>query len=277
MFSLEWKNLEALENQEETSTTKEPTSVKHLGKRKQSTTRNRYDTIPFEAHAYEALLTTVKALETQEFEKLNNIVQETLSYFKAGGALLPVELQEQMRALKNGLSLMVNRVSSSRKALEELTEDDEEMALMNLSILRNDPSLYRFPLVPEILSTHDEIEELVESYLIDFNSLELKISFVRTQIQSAEELVSLRLDTSRNELLIANTALSVLACSIGFGGYLTGIFGMNLDNVETIQPVKYSFTIVCVVSFSVIVIIFFVTISYLQYSGTLPSRLNIKK
>ena len=30
---------------------------------------------------------------------------------------------------------------------------------------------------------------------------------LRSQIQSAEELVSLRLDTSRNELLIANTAL----------------------------------------------------------------------
>ena len=34
--------------------------------------------------------------------------------------------------------------------------------------------------------------------------------------------VSLRLDTSRNELLIANTALSILACSIAFSAYITG-------------------------------------------------------
>lgn len=69
---------------------------------------------------------------------------------------------------------------------------------------------------------------------------------LKGQIQSAEELVcighsvlngsrhsiaaiyimvsqvSLRLDTSRNELLIANTALSILACSIAFSAYITG-------------------------------------------------------
>jgi hypothetical protein len=35
--------------------------------------------------------------------------------------------------------------------------------------------------------------------------------------------VSLRLDTSRNELLIANTALSIFACSIAFSAYITGV------------------------------------------------------
>jgi hypothetical protein len=47
-----------------------------------------------------------------------------------------------------------------------------------------------FPLVPEILSKHDEMEELLESYLIDFNALESKMELTRNQIQNAEELVS---------------------------------------------------------------------------------------
>jgi C4-dicarboxylate-specific signal transduction histidine kinase len=85
---------------------------------------------------------------------------------------------------------MMNRVHGSRQALQEITEDDEEMALMNLTLLRNKPKLYRFPLIPEIVSRHDEIEELVESYLMDFASLESKIDYVRSQIQSSEELVS---------------------------------------------------------------------------------------
>lgn len=47
--------------------------------------RQRYDHItPFEFNAYEALLTTVKALETQEFNKLQSSVNDTLSYFKSG-------------------------------------------------------------------------------------------------------------------------------------------------------------------------------------------------
>jgi citrate synthase len=114
--------------------------------------------IPFEFHALEALLTTVKALETQEFNKLNESVQETLAYFKSGSLLLPVTIQERMRYLKNDLSRMMSRISSSRKALQVLTEDDEEMALMNLTVLMDNPALYRFPLVPEILGRHDEIE-----------------------------------------------------------------------------------------------------------------------
>jgi hypothetical protein len=88
--------------------------------------------------------------------------------------------------------------------------------------------------------------------------------------------VSLRLDTSRNELLIANTALAVLACSIGFGAYITGIFGMNLDNVDYIQPVKHVFAAVSVGSFALIILVFCAILFYLRWSGMLPLRLQTK-
>jgi uncharacterized membrane protein YdbT with pleckstrin-like domain len=113
---------------------------------------------------------------------------------------------------------------------------------------------------------------LIESYLFDFNTLETKINYTKSQIQSAEELVSLRLDTSRNDLLIATTALDVLACSIAFGAYITGIFGMNLDNTLTIQERQYSFMVVTVSSFVVIVIVFAIALTYLQHNGILPTR-----
>ena len=38
----------------------------------------------FEAHAYEALLITVKAWETQLFEALDESIQDVLAYFKKG-------------------------------------------------------------------------------------------------------------------------------------------------------------------------------------------------
>eukprot|EP01034_Spumella_vulgaris_P025879 gene25879-32385_t len=198
--------------------------------------------IPFEAHAYEALITTVKSMESQEFDNVSASLHEILRYC-SHGSLLPIEVQEKMRNLKNDLSMMSSRVSSSKHALHELTEDDEEMALMNLTYLKHKPLLYTYPLAGEILSKHDEIEELLESYLLDFNALAANIEYARSQIQSAEELVSLRLDTSRNELLIANTALAVLACSIGFSAYLTGVFGMNLDNTVYLQFVKGGFAV----------------------------------
>jgi hypothetical protein len=52
-------------------------------------------------------------------------------------------VQEKMRNRKNDLSVMMRRIISARQALTVLTEDDEQMALMNLSVLRNKPALYQ--------------------------------------------------------------------------------------------------------------------------------------
>ena len=40
--------------------------------------------LPFEVHAYEALLTTVTVLETQEFNRVNAQVQVILGYIRTG-------------------------------------------------------------------------------------------------------------------------------------------------------------------------------------------------
>lgn len=88
---------------------------------------------------------------------------QVLRYFRSG-ALLPIEIQEQMRALKNELSMMDSRVSNCRNTLHNLSEDEEEMCLMNLSCLKKKPKLYAFPLVDEIRGTHDQIE--VSFYVI---------------------------------------------------------------------------------------------------------------
>ena len=78
-------------------------------------------TIPFEAHAYEALITTVKSLESQEFDNVSQTLQDILRYC-SHGSLLPIEVQEKMRNLKNDLSLMMSRVTSSQSALTELVD-----------------------------------------------------------------------------------------------------------------------------------------------------------
>ncbi len=57
------------------------------------------------------------------------------------------------------------------------------MALMNLSLLGSNPNLYKYPLSPDILGTHEEIEELLENYLNDFNSTESKLEYLKAQMQ----------------------------------------------------------------------------------------------
>lgn len=95
----------------------------------------------FESHAYEALLTTVHALEAQQFARTSAAVQ-TLMRQCSRATMLPISVQERMRDVKNDLSLMRGRVGGSMHALRELTEEDQDMSLMQLSCLKHRPDLY---------------------------------------------------------------------------------------------------------------------------------------
>jgi ribosome-binding ATPase YchF (GTP1/OBG family) len=96
----------------------------------------------FEMHAFDALLRTLIDSEREIFLSLEEQIKRTLQYFR-NGSLLSIEIQEEMRMLKNQLSQIMNRLELCRNTLVELTEDDEEMALMNLSVLKLKPALYR--------------------------------------------------------------------------------------------------------------------------------------
>ena len=98
--------------------------------------------IPFEFHAYEAIFTTVKVVQSKKLEKIQCAAADILSEMKKG-SLMPLKLQEEMRELKNTASQMAEHVDRYRKALSELIMDDADMALMNLTKLRANPSLYR--------------------------------------------------------------------------------------------------------------------------------------
>ncbi len=118
-------------------------------------------------------------------------------------------------------------------------------------------------------------QELLESYLLDFNSLSTSVSLCSSQVESAEDLVSLRLDTSRNELLIANTAMTVLACSIAFSAYITGVFGMNLDNTAFLQPVRGLFLGVTGGTLLLIPLLYCSVCRYLRYIRLFPGGLAL--
>ena len=60
------------------------------------------------------------------------------------GSLLPLELQEEMRELKNIVSHMGGKLDAYRRALNELLDNDCDMALMNLSLLAEKPILYKY-------------------------------------------------------------------------------------------------------------------------------------
>ncbi len=97
--------------------------------------------LSFEIRAYEAILDTVVKIHSLEFNRYANEVRQALARLRKR-SIIPAPLQEKMRNLKNSLSSISARISAHRRALTELLDEDNEMALMNLSKLKQKPDLY---------------------------------------------------------------------------------------------------------------------------------------
>eukprot|EP01035_Chromulina_nebulosa_P018929 gene18929-24736_t len=226
------------------------------------------DAISFEARAYEAILATIIDIQRHEFGLLQHEASTIMLDFKQA-SIIPVDKQERMRMLKNRVTGMLSRILAYKRALVELLEEDQDLALLNLTKLKNKSTLYNLPLSNEILSSHEEMEVLLESYLMDYNSIESKVTFLQSQILNAEESVLLRLDTSRNQLLIADTIISVITCSLALGSFIGALYGMNLKNHhEEDDNTFYTITIITILGMLLVVI---VSLFYFRLSGMIPA------
>jgi magnesium transporter len=223
----------------------------------------------FEIKAYEAILDTVVRMHRQEFSRIERSIQEVLAKTKKR-AIIPAQLQEKMRGLKNSLSSISARVSAHRRAIDEILDHDVDMAVMNLTRLKNKPSLCRMPLGLEIMSYHEDIEVLIDSNFIDTTSLETELELLRDEVRGSEESVLLRLDTSRNQLLIANTQIAVCGTFAAVGSLIASMFGMNLTNHE--EEGDKAWLYVTSVTCAVIVSGIFLTFVLLRKSGVIPNE-----
>jgi hypothetical protein len=94
-----------------------------------------------EIRAYKAMFATITAIQTQEFESIQSKVDTVLNKMKRYKSI-PVELQEHIRMLKNALSSQTVKTSAYIRLLQDLLHNEEDLALMNLTLLKTKPSLY---------------------------------------------------------------------------------------------------------------------------------------
>ena len=71
------------------------------------------------------------------------------------------------------------------------------------------------------------------------------------------------------------TACGAAVC-IGFSAYITGVFGMNLDNTGAIQQQKGLFAAIVGATFFLIVVGIGLVIGYYRSQGVLPTKVKIR-
>ncbi|TDH65745.1 hypothetical protein CCR75_002025 [Bremia lactucae] len=202
---------------------------------------------PYEFKAIEALLSTLARYFQADYEKLYPVVISVLDRLVQGN-LHSREL-ETLREIKNSMNEFESQVDGVRRVLMELLDNEEDLRLLYLSKLHEEPDL-----LTDLYSfDSEEAEVLIENYLQDIFSTRTKADLMQHRITNTESLVMLKLDSMRNYLLRVDLVFSLVAISLSVGTLLAGVFGMNLlSGVEDAWGWFWGVAITCVVVFVLI-------------------------
>ena len=151
---------------------------------------------------------------------------------------------------------------------------------MNLARLKQDDSIYRMTVdKKKTLSTFDnrvtkashDIELILYAHFLRYAKLEKEAGKIIDMLQNVEQWQTLQSLNTQTKVLVANTYMTVLGCTIAFGGAVTGAFGMNLDNAY-VEWTNYSFCVVCASTLLFIACGTKLTIEYLRHYGVIPKQ-----
>ena len=188
--------------------------------------------VPFELQCVEAVLHVVCKMLFDEAKDLQKIALDSIDSLLFGNSSSNSgNGHDLLRRLKNDMSQMSLRVLGFIRALNLVLDDDEDLALMNLSRLISHPERFILPVSEKVLHEEsDEPELILEAYLQQALSTTNALDSVRNELNTTEELMNMQLDAVRNRLLYINTATAFMTLAVGIASFIGSIFGMNLIN-----------------------------------------------
>lgn len=175
---------------------------------------------PFEFKALEGILIFLAMGLEREFGSLKPEIEMYLHQLPNE---LTTKMLEELRLKKQQLNHFHSRASNVKTILENLLDEDEEMANMYLTEKHTVSNGGRSTV------DHSEIETLLEAYLQVIDEHVNHSTLLNDAIDDTEDLVMIHLDTLRNRLLSVELALSVVSMTFGVGGVVSGMFGMNIQ------------------------------------------------
>lgn len=186
--------------------------------------------LPFELQCADACLHLVGGLLTEDTHELQeatlNYIQRIVKGDNTGDDSLSI-----IRAVKDAVREMSSRVKGFVQSMNRILDEDEDMALMNLSRLLTHPERFIQPVPQEVLEEEsDEPELILEAHLQTALTLMNSLDLIKGQIDTASELLDQRLDSIRNKILLANVFVSILSLCAASISVVGSIFGMNLRN-----------------------------------------------
>ncbi|CAO2836436.1 unnamed protein product [Amaranthus hypochondriacus] len=249
------------------------------------------DESPFEFRALEVALDSIcsfLAARTTELEAAAYPALDELTSKISSRNL------DRVRKLKSAMTRLTARVQKVRDELEQLLDDDDDMADLYLSrkLAPSSPvsgsGAAWFPGSPTIGSKIsrasrasvitgrgdendvEELEMLLEAYFMQIDGTLNKLTALREYIDDTEDYINIQLDNHRNQLIQLELFLSSGTVCISIYSLVAAIFGMNIP-YTWMDNHSYIFKWVVILSGLVSAILFVVIMSYARFKGLVGS------
>ncbi|GAA0148314.1 RNA splicing factor [Lithospermum erythrorhizon] len=250
------------------------------------------DESPFEFRALEVALEAICSYLSARTIELETAVYPALDLLTSK---ISSRNLDRVRKLKSQMTRLTGRVQKVRDELEQLLDDDDDMADLYLSRKNAGPSspvsgfgaanwFLSSPTIGSKISRVskasvatnrgddndiEDLEMLLEAYFMQIDGTFNKLSTLREYIDNTEDYINIQLDNHRNQLIQLELFLSAGTVCMSIYSLIAGIFGMNIPYTWNDQ--SYTFKWVVIVSAAITAMVFILIISYARYKGLVGS------
>ncbi|KAL7251609.1 hypothetical protein ACSBR1_013452 [Camellia fascicularis] len=251
------------------------------------------DESPFEFRALEVALEAICSFFDARTTELENAAYPALDELTSK---ISTRNLDQVRKLKSAMTRLTARVQKVRDELEQLLDNDDDMADLYLSRKLAGPSspvsglgaANWCPASPTIGSKKsrasrasvatfrgdendvEELEMLLEAYFMQIDGTLNKLNTLREFIDDTEDYINIQLDNHRNQLIQLELLLTSAGISVSLCSTMAGIFGANIPFTWNSNH-GYMFKWVVIVTIAICTCIFILIISYARYKGLVGS------
>ncbi|XP_019444477.1 PREDICTED: magnesium transporter MRS2-I-like isoform X1 [Lupinus angustifolius] len=244
---------------------------------------------PFEFRALEVALEAIcsfldartRELETASYPALDELTSKISS-----------RNLDRVRKLKSAMTRLTNRVQKIRDELENLLDDDDDMAELYLSrklVVSSSPTSnsdspnwqFNSPNLASKIHTSstttvhmendvEELEMLLEAYFMQIDGTLNKLATLREYTDDTEDYINIQLDNHRNQLIQLELFLCSGTVSLSIYSLVAAIFGMNIPYTWK-QGHEYVFKWVVILTGMVCASLFLSIVSYARRKGIVGS------
>ena len=176
--------------------------------------------LPYELRVVDAALASVTAMLEAEHSLIRTETEQHLR----DSLDSDIVRSSPHGLLDNGKKLQAieQRARQVRSALQELLNNDEDMASMYLSDTRKGK--------PHAIEDHQEVEYLLEAYYKHVDAIAESSNALISDVNRTADAMQSLLDVRRNQIMLFEAQLEVWMLGFAVSTFVAGLFGMNVIN-----------------------------------------------